>query len=363
MEVPRHRQGDALRAAFQPMVCLLCFVLSFGLVCLGIGRKLPFPNVPTVRPKLDWLAAHGDEFDVLFVGSSRVQQQFMPSIFDRVAAEGGRPLRSFNAGIPAMVSPEDAYVIEQILRRPHRRLRWLVLELTPFGRHFDPTLDGTGRMDYWHDAYRMSLLTNCAAADCASAWRRPGSAWGQRYELCFNILADWCSHFRQFVQRTINFGRGEALLTEHLRGGRKPTKLDAGGPAGDGWVDISGRELMEGKMLAAYEQDLAELLNAPRNRFEDAVGEQSLRGTIDLLRRQGIELILFLPPTVSPAQFYPKRVLETTTLFDLSDPARYPDFYDPANRRDGVHLNLAGSALYTRRLALLFVEHTRQLPR
>jgi hypothetical protein len=345
------------------MACFFCFVASFALVCFVLARNLPFPNVPTVRPKLDWLAAHGDEFDVLCVGSSRVQQQFMPAIFDRVAAEAGVPVRSFNAGIAAMVPPEDAYVIEQILRRPHRRLRWLILELTPFGRRFDPTLDGTGRMDYWHDNRRMSLLTASMVGECATALRKPGPTGWERFQLCVHYVEDWLGHLRQFLDRATNFGRGASVLGDYLRGGRKQSKFESGGPAGDGWLDISGRELMEGTMLSEYDRDLAALRTTPRDRFEDSIGEQSLQGTIDLLHREGIEVILFLPPTVSPSQFYPRRILDSVPLFDLSDPAQYPEFYDVANRRDGVHLNLAGSALYTRKLALLFVEHTRQLPR
>src|SRR6202044_3122926 len=139
--------------------------------CLVIERSLPFPDVPGIRPKLDWLAAHGDDFDVIFIGSSRVEQQIIPSEFDQTAASLGCPVRSFNAGMPAMVPPEDSYVLEQILRRPHRRLRWVFLEVMPLGGQFDAALAGTGRMDYWHDVRRMRLLTRRAVADVLRVWQ------------------------------------------------------------------------------------------------------------------------------------------------------------------------------------------------
>src|ERR1700760_3340407 len=61
------------RGLLHCLVCAVCFVLGLSLTCYGIGRRLPFPDVTVVRPKLDWLARHGDEFDLLVIGSSRVQ--------------------------------------------------------------------------------------------------------------------------------------------------------------------------------------------------------------------------------------------------------------------------------------------------
>ena len=39
----------------------------------------------------------------------------MPRIFDSLAAEGGRPMKSFNAGVASMRTPEDGWFLEQIL--------------------------------------------------------------------------------------------------------------------------------------------------------------------------------------------------------------------------------------------------------
>ncbi|MEI9892817.1 MAG: hypothetical protein WDN28_02590 [Chthoniobacter sp.] len=80
-------------------------------------------------------------------------------------------VRSFNAGVAAMVPPEDGYYLDQILRGPHRRLRWVVLEIMPLGAQADPTLAGTGRFTYWHDWPRTRLLTQFCLGDCAKIWR------------------------------------------------------------------------------------------------------------------------------------------------------------------------------------------------
>ncbi|MEP6671035.1 MAG: hypothetical protein ABJF10_17880 [Chthoniobacter sp.] len=336
--------------------------MSLGLACFGIGRSLPFPDVPVVRPKMDWLARHGDEFDVLVIGSSRVQHQFMPSIFDQAAAESGHPVRSGNAGIAAMFPPEDGYVIDQILQRPHRRLRWAFIELTSFGERFDMLLAGTGRMDYWHDSRRMWLCTRRTVMGFQGAdWQYAGSVW-KRGDLLMQWLADWSNNFAAFIRRATNFGRGAELMTAHLNGGRKRSKFEGGGSKGDGWVNPGGAQAMNDRQLTEYQRDFAALRAISRRHVEDPVAEASLRRSIEQLRAEGIEPILFLAPAVGRTQFWPTRLLESVALVDLSEPEKYPELYDPANRKDGTHLNLAGSALYTRELALWFSEHTRGLP-
>ena len=63
------------------------FLATFAASCGVLGRCLPFPEIPLVRDKIEYLARHGDDYDVLFLGSSRVHCQIMPSIFDRIAGE------------------------------------------------------------------------------------------------------------------------------------------------------------------------------------------------------------------------------------------------------------------------------------
>jgi hypothetical protein len=91
----------------------LLFSATFIISCLAIGRSLPFPDVPVVRSKLAHFAAHRDEYDTLFLGSSHFYYQIIPSLFDGVAAENGYPTRSFNAGIAGMRPPEDGYLLER----------------------------------------------------------------------------------------------------------------------------------------------------------------------------------------------------------------------------------------------------------
>jgi hypothetical protein len=339
------------------LACVFYFFSGLALASLAIGRCLPFPDVPGICQKLNWLAKHGDDFDVVFIGSSRVEQQIIPEEFDRTAAALGHPVRSFNAGMAAMVPPEDSYVLEQILQRPHRRLHWVFLEIMPLGGQFDAALAGTGRMDYWHDLRRMQLLTGRALEDVSREWERAKSA-GARFEELSRIAQGWGSHARSFFTRGTNLGRGVVLLSSHFHRGKKTTHYDEGGPRHDGWVPTKPM-FMSGKLLADYEHQFSELSGNPSRHTGDPVSEGALRSDIALLRRQGIETVLFLPPTLANSQFFPTGSLGDVPIFDFSDIDRYPELYATKNHKDGVHLNLAGAEIFSRELASLFVGQTK----
>src|SRR6185436_943991 len=101
---------------------------------------------------------HKDEFDTLFIGSSRVYFQISPAIFDRVTRESGMPTHSFNFGIGGMYLPETAYLHEQILNLKPRNLRWVFIEYDELQTKWSPENQTSRRALYWADWKRVSLL-------------------------------------------------------------------------------------------------------------------------------------------------------------------------------------------------------------
>jgi len=85
---------------------------AFLITCLILRVVLPFPEIDDgVSQKFRFFAAHKDEFDTLFIGSSRVYFQISPAIFDRVTRASGLPTHSFNFGIGGMYLPETSYLL------------------------------------------------------------------------------------------------------------------------------------------------------------------------------------------------------------------------------------------------------------
>lgn len=129
------------------------------LTCMGLHAVLPFPVIDDgVSQKLRFFTVHKDEFDTLFIGSSRIYFQISPAIFDRVMRESGSPTHSFNFGIGGMYLPESAYVLEQLLNTKPRNLRWVFIEYDELQTNWSFENRTSRRALYWADWKRTSLL-------------------------------------------------------------------------------------------------------------------------------------------------------------------------------------------------------------
>src|SRR5690348_6244876 len=134
---------------------------------------LPFPEIDGgVSQKFRFFAAHKDEFDTLFIGSSRIYFQISPAIFDRVTRERGLPTHSFNFGIGGMYLPETSYLLEQILNLKPRNLSWVFIEYDELQTKWSPANQTSRRALYWADWIRVSLLLRkLTDAGTDSLWR------------------------------------------------------------------------------------------------------------------------------------------------------------------------------------------------
>ena len=120
-------------------------------VHFALDRWLPLPDVGEVSEKLAFFARHEDEFDAVFVGSSRVCGQIAPGVFDsEVGSATRQPMRSFNLGAPSMFLPESLFVIDRILAAKPARLRWMFIELDDPRPRLEEHAGLVRREVYWH---------------------------------------------------------------------------------------------------------------------------------------------------------------------------------------------------------------------
>ncbi len=360
---PARGGDDAPSSTSRPSVgsYALNFIVFFAALVLGcavLGRLLPFPDVPRVRPKLEFLAKHGDDYDVLFIGSSQVNWQVMPSIFDRVVSEHGMPVRSFNAGIWGMMSPEDGYFLDEVLRRPHRRLRWVILELMPLSSRNYENLAGTRREMYWHDHARTQLLTKRFVNECVEAARGP-QPFSDAVQDCAESFGHWSNNLSLHLKNSVHLGHGAVAM---WRRWKLPIEEDGSGnktPVKDGNDLPKGGAPLSGQTLVKYEEQYANYVARGEDRYDagDDASWAALRAKLDRLTKENITPILIIPASVSPRRYLPREAAEhALTVWDFSDPQKYPEFYKADHRRDWVHLNKAGSEIWTEALARRFVE-------
>ena len=214
------------------MRAVAAWALGFALSAWFAAICFPPADLPsTVREKIAHLAEHGGDYDAIFVGSSRIQSHIMPAVFDRLATEGGLPMKSFNAGVASMHTPEDGWYLEQILAQKSARLRWVFLEIGFFETGLQDGQDGTLRGVPWHDWTRFRQLCRRLAVTSA-AHDISGQSDG-----FFERLRDFVDHLATFGQRQTQLGRG-TLFFDRWRGAQSPEPMEWEnlGASGDGWV-------------------------------------------------------------------------------------------------------------------------------
>ena len=109
-----------------------CIFACLGFAFFLAGASLvSSQEVAGIARKLQWCEAHKDNFDIVFVGSSRVFHGISPRIFDQVASASGQRWRSFNLGMDKMGMAQSMTVTRDLVATGPRNLRYVFFELEP----------------------------------------------------------------------------------------------------------------------------------------------------------------------------------------------------------------------------------------
>jgi len=74
--------------------------------------------------------AHRDEFDTIFIGTSRIYHGLSPKLWDETMREAGHVTHTFNLAIDAMWPRESFQMVRRVLRMKPQKLHWLFLEVS-----------------------------------------------------------------------------------------------------------------------------------------------------------------------------------------------------------------------------------------
>jgi hypothetical protein len=346
----------ALSTALRGIVPVGAAIVGFLLVVWCVDAVLPPREMPsTIREKLGYLAAHKDEYDVLFLGSSRIQNHAMPGIFDRLAAAGGRPVKSFNAGVASMHAPEDTWFLEQILTLKPKRLRWVFVEADYFPTELQADQQGTLRGVAWHDWPRFRQLAERVLI------MKKGIGWRDKVGDTFGRFRDFLQHLAAFGARATNLGRGIQLFERWQQGvpwGENPEPLNPEklGPHQDGWLAAKPEDDDDHKRLAQVLE--TRRASPPKPQQADRISQAALGDLIDRVTAAGAVPILVIPPRARSNYFIPSpaNARRAAAVIDLCDPGDHPELYAPENRIDSSHLNEHGAEIFTRLLAERFLQ-------
>jgi hypothetical protein len=326
------------------------FSVAFAGVCLAIHRSLPPPEIPEVQEKLEYLSAHADDYDTLFIGSSHVFRQIDPKIFDETAAERGLQTRSFNAGIDGMQPPEDAYFLDEILKYRPKRLQRVFIEINQIRASVDQAKRGTERAVYWHDWERLEEEFREALDDVKESRHLRGkikALWGP--------MGDFSEHIPLFIQNMSNLGRGAGLVDRTVRP-EQPRVLWTGlGARFNGYLGIEGATMTEADR-ADYAAEIALRRTRPPNTVPgSATNREAVRRMAEKLEVIGVTPIFIVPPSIPSQNFRPSAEAKSApAVFDFTGIEQYPALYEESVRLNASHLNAAGAETFSRALAERF---------
>jgi hypothetical protein len=348
-----------MRRAFHHLLLVLAFLGGFALAAGALSRVIEPPRVPTVNTKLDWLAAHHAQYDVLVFGSSRMRQ-IVPSILDTDLAAAGINVRTFNAAVDGMRPPEDGYMLDRAMETRTTPLRLLFMEANPVALRISEDDENTTKVLYWHDNRRMWTI-----------WRRAWSHSIKRPPWLGKWISDtWRNvrfaavHAQYWVKNSVRVGRGSELLFEWLGLPVPPEIVRGLGVAKDGYIPPDDVTPMDASELRGYNAALTKLLRLGRQLdFMDATSQRELHRAADIARQHGARLVIVAPPSTTVEVLEPQLSPGSDIIFlDFSDPRQYPELFKPEVRLNGGHLNAEGSQLFTRLIARELAAALRKSP-
>jgi hypothetical protein len=328
----------------------LCIVIALvALVATSaLFHALFPPAIPAgVAAKRNFFAEHKDEFDTLFIGTSRIFYAVSPEIFDKATREDGVPTRTFNFGIDGMHPPENFYVIEQILKTNPRKLKWVFMETENIQAKWTEEIRGTQRLLYWHDWRRTALTIRKALNP------RGGAAWYGKIARLWLARRDLALNLALFGRQFSNVGRAVDWYSFSDRSRDADLQL---GPKHDGYRLPNAA--MSPEHATRFQQQLANQASGARSKFIDPYAEKAYRDCAVQIRKLGAVPIFIVTPIIwqSPLRFRSP----PGPLLLFNDSKTYPQLYDTNVRVDEGHLTRPGAEEFTRLLAWEFVRQVRQ---
>ncbi len=331
-----------------------CVALGFCLLLAtsAVYHALLPPAIPEgVVEKLQFFAQHKDEFDTLFLGSSRFYYAISPKIFDNITREKGLPTRTFNFGIDGLKPPENFYVLEQILKTEPRHLKWIFVEVGDIETKLDANILSTQRLLYWHDWPRTALTLRKTLDPNGT------TQWYTKLRRLWSARQTFAVHLSLLQKQFTNVGRAADFLPGQTEIPALRSSLQLG-PNGDGYR-LAGAP-MSPERAENFRRRLAQEVASARPEFIDPYAESAYRESAAKIRRLGAAPFFVVSPGFYQSPMLFRKSPPPGPLLIFNDSRTYPQLYDTKVRLDEQHLTNEGAAEFTRLLALEFV---RSIPR
>ena len=311
------------------------------------------PYMPLVSEKLEVFDLHKDEYDAIFIGSSRIYRQVSPSLFDRVMRDRGHNIHSFNFGLFGMKLPETYFWLAHVLSKHPQKLQWVFIEAN-LNNAYEPLANArTNRVMYWHTFPQTLATLKYVFAAKDTLPRKAITA---------------CSHLLPFLYQTLNIGvfSSSASPYPNLNKASASERYNAFlGQQMDGYKPLDEetataylnprKDFLDN--LEKYKANVDSFQEQSKKQHSIDSGSKELIGKFSAIVQQfGAAPIFVIPPKLeneaTVTELYSKRFINQLLAFN--SPRKYPTLYEPGYRFDEKHLNDSGAKVFTRLLAAEF---------
>ncbi|MEO8352428.1 MAG: hypothetical protein ABI680_11900 [Chthoniobacteraceae bacterium] len=340
------------------LLCFAIFASAMVVVAQFIGRIHRFGGIIELREKMAWWDQHADEYNTLFLGTSRVYRGLMPRIIDQRMAEAGRPTKTFNFGIDGMFAPEDSYVIEHILDRQPKHLRWVFIELAMFQKNIDTDDPFTVRNSYWHDGARTMLVIRNLLTSKNGEIRWKELLFGTEGERK-RLRYAW-GHLTLYISHTLSIGHGRRLLEADFNPLGKMKGMRILGPDRDGFEAMGPDKILAGPDLKSYEAQLKKLMGEEqRAQLVNPQLQRNLEVMVRRVRELGATPIFIIAPVLNREIRLPGGALADVPVLNFSNLVNSRQLLETKYRADSAHLTPEGAVLFSEEFARRFIDLLR----
>lgn len=310
----------------------------------------PFWGSDVLDSKYAYLLDKNNDFNTLFIGSSRINRGVNPAIIDSALAEYG--VKSYNFGSPSTTNPETYFITEQILKTEQLNLKYLFVELTPLNsikvtnfKYYQSRYYYWLNLKYFWFIFKYLINSNYTS--------------NERFEI-------GTSYFSSFIMKNINFlhylklfdsSNKNKLQNFFFKKNNGFYSLDEDFPPTSNYAkrnenfksDTSGFNRMTRQVQKEF-----------RNKKDfDSFNQyhyQKLINLINLAKTKNIHLIYLLPPR---SRSYVEELalinrIPSAHLIEIANPFKYPELYQSKYAFDKNHFNKEGADIFTSNIASEF---------
>lgn len=297
--------------------------------------------------KLKALSQDEQDYEAFFLGTSRVNNQINPQLFERLSN-----VKSYNLGCPGTSGIENLKLLRHILNQENPSLKYVFVEFPFVNLHAEENANAVRSM-YFLDRKSISLYKAFLKHNDFSPLEQVQHLFS-RAILPFLKKNLGISVFRAQLTALYNSSRN---LKADPDQGYSPLKVGTNKAQ-----HIQRREdfLKNTSILQTRKDDALNVLKEEKKLKPNAALLAEIKDLNQLAKSKRIKIVYMVLPR-NPGLVYENTLPVYNKLSDkqkikILDPRKFPEYYSEAYAYDKGHLNAKGSALLTTEIAEQFLQ-------